>query len=62
MEVYKIVNDSLYWKNKYAPKNLDDIELDKSLMNNMSNWLKNYNKNKPQLKGSKNIKKIISRI
>ena len=57
MEVYKTVNDSLYWKNKYAPKNLDDIELDKSLMNNMSNWLKNYNKNKPQLKGSKNIKK-----
>jgi nucleoside-triphosphatase THEP1 len=48
MEIYKPLNDTIYWKNKYAPKTIDDLEIDKSLIYNISNWFKNYNKNKAQ--------------
>ena len=57
MEIYKLVTDTLYWKNKYAPTKVEDLEIDKYITNNITNWLKNYNKNKPAIKINKNSKK-----
>jgi len=46
MEIYKHISDTLYWKNKYFPKCLDDLETNKNTINLITNWIKNYNKNK----------------
>ena len=42
MEIYKPVIDTLYWKNKYAPKTIDELEVDKSIIYNVTNWLKKF--------------------
>ena len=58
MEIYKPINDTQYWKNKYIPKKIDDLDIDKYIINNIINWIKNYDNNKSNKK-NKNIKKNI---
>ena len=61
MEIYKPIIDKLYWKNKYAPNKIEDLEIDKCVVTNITNWLKNYNKNKP-IKINKESKKNLCDI
>jgi DNA replication protein DnaC len=46
MEIYEPINDMIYWKYKYFPKTLADLEIDQYYINLISSWIKNYNKNK----------------
>jgi len=52
MEIYKVINDPLYWKYKYNPKTLEDLDIDYNVVNNIKNWLKNFNTNKQKIKSS----------
>ncbi len=46
MEIYRIIDDEIYWKNKYFPQNIEDLQINKTQINTITNWIKNYNKNK----------------
>ena len=58
MEIYKPINDTLYWKNKYIPQKIEDLEIDNYIVSNITNWLKNYSKNKQIYNKDKKDKKI----
>ncbi len=46
MEIYEQITDTAYWKNKYFPKNIKELEIDTTTVNIIMGWITNYNKNK----------------
>ena len=53
MEIYRPINDDIYWKNKYFPKCIDDLEINKNIIKLITNWIKNYNQNKNTVSNKK---------
>lgn len=59
MEIYKPIQDTLFWKNKYIPNKINDLDIDKYIINDIIKWIKNYDINKSNKK-KKTIKKNIN--
>lgn len=57
MEIYRQLCDDNHWKNKYFPKSIKDLEINPYTLALITNWIKNYNKNKLNQSGKKTNKK-----
>ena len=55
MEVYNPITDNTFWKYKYAPFKIEDIDINKSKLYPIKKWLEDFDKNRELYKS--NIKK-----
>ena len=46
MELYKPINDSSFWKYKYIPTKIEDIDINKAPLYQIKKWLDEFDKNK----------------
>jgi DNA polymerase III delta prime subunit len=46
MELYKILDDDKYWKNKYMPKKIEDLDINNNDIKKIEKWLNDFLKNK----------------
>mgnify|MGYP003704820761 CR=1 FL=1 len=42
MELYKSIEDKLYWKYKYIPRTIDELRIDKNIVNNIQMNFEKY--------------------
>jgi hypothetical protein len=61
MDIYKPNNDMLFWKFKYTPKIIDDIDINKSYIYQIKKWLDDFDKNK-KLCENKKINNKLNKI
>ena len=55
MELYKSIIDNTFWKYKYAPSKIEDIDISKTQLYPIKKWLDDFDKNKELYKS--NIKR-----
>ena len=46
MELYKILNDDSYWKYKYMPKKIEELDINNNNIKKIEKWLNDFSKNK----------------
>jgi hypothetical protein len=46
MEIYKPIIDIVFWKNKYTPLKIEDIDINKAPLHQIIKWLDEFDKNK----------------
>ena len=60
MDIYKPIIDNSFWKYKYAPNKIDDIDINKTPLYHIKKWLEDFEKNKYIYRNTnKKIKKEI---
>ena len=46
MEIYKNIDDVKYWKNKYNPQKIEDLDINPDIVQKIKKWLNDFDKNK----------------
>jgi hypothetical protein len=46
MEIYKNIEDTKYWKNKYNPQKIEDLDINPDVVHKIKKWLNDFDKNK----------------
>jgi hypothetical protein len=58
MDIYKSTKDDKFWKFKYAPNKIEDIDINKNYIYQIKKWLDDFKKNKELSLSKQNNKKI----
>ena len=46
MDIYKPIIDTSFWKYKYSPTKIEDIDINKTQLYHLKKWLDDFDKNK----------------
>ena len=62
MEIYKNIDDVKYWKNKYNPQKIEDLDINPDIVQKIKKWLNDFDKNKKKYFEKNNNKKNTKNI